>query len=122
MFRRLARFKTQLMTMWYACRHPATPLYIKVLMAVIVMYVISPVDIIPDVIPVIGWLDDAIIVPIGVGLLLKLLPEEVRLQGEARRENNITGQAWRKGFSRTLWGILLLWLMLLGYVFFHRMS
>nr|WP_154324730.1 YkvA family protein [Pantoea sp. 201603H] len=122
MFRRLARFKTQLMTMWYACRHPETPLYIKLLMAVIVMYVISPVDIIPDVIPVIGWLDDAIIVPIGVGLLLKLLPEEVRLQGEARRENNITGQAWRKGFSRTLWGILLLWLMLLGYVFFHRMS
>jgi uncharacterized membrane protein YkvA (DUF1232 family) len=53
------------------------PWYVKLLVGFIIAYIISPVDLIPDFIPVIGLLDEAILVPIGIGLALKLMPAEV---------------------------------------------
>lgn len=56
---------------------PDVPWYAKLLVGLIVAYIISPIDLIPDFIPVLGLLDEAILVPIGVGLALKLMPEQV---------------------------------------------
>ena len=53
------------------------PWYVKLLVGLIVAYIISPIDLIPDFIPVLGLLDEAILVPIGIGLALKLMPEQV---------------------------------------------
>lgn len=77
-FARLLVFRTELATLWYAFRHPETPWHLKAAMVAVVVYVLSPIDLIPDFIPVLGWMDDLILVPLAVGLIVRLLPLEVR--------------------------------------------
>jgi uncharacterized membrane protein YkvA (DUF1232 family) len=73
--RRLLQFKTELMLLWRAFLAPETPAWLKGLMLVIPAYLISPIDFIPDFIPVVGWLDDAILIPIMVHLIVRMLPQ-----------------------------------------------
>jgi len=63
--------------LWFAVRHPAAPAWLKVGAALIVLYVVSPIDLIPDVLPVIGFVDDLIVVPLAIRWLLRHLPVEV---------------------------------------------
>jgi uncharacterized membrane protein YkvA (DUF1232 family) len=64
--------------LWLALKHPLSPGWLKAGVAGILLYVISPIDLIPDVIPVIGLMDDVILVPLAVRWLLKRLPSTVR--------------------------------------------
>jgi uncharacterized membrane protein YkvA (DUF1232 family) len=59
--------------LWIALRHPAAPTWLKVGTALIVLYVLSPIDLIPDVVPVLGWMDDVVLVPLAIRFLLKRL-------------------------------------------------
>lgn len=90
MFLRLTRWakliKKDVLTLWFACRDPATPVWIKALAGLVVAYALSPVDLIPDFIPILGLLDDAIIIPLGVMLLLRLLPAQVKVRALASAE------------------------------------
>ena len=61
--------------LWLAARDPRTPRTVKILAMAIAAYALSPVDLIPDFIPVLGLLDDVLIVPLGILLVLKLMPE-----------------------------------------------
>lgn len=69
--------KRDVMTLWFALKHPLTPWYARAFAAVLTAYALSPIDLIPDFIPILGYLDDLIIVPVGVWLLLRLVPTEV---------------------------------------------
>ncbi|KUK90155.1 MAG: hypothetical protein XE04_1567 [Marinimicrobia bacterium 46_43] len=62
--------------LYLAYRHPATPWYAKIFAAVVVGYAFSPIDLIPDFIPVLGYLDDILLVPLGITLALRMIPEE----------------------------------------------
>ena len=64
--------------LWYALQHPQSPPWLKWGTAGVVLYLVSPVDLIPDVIPVIGLLDDIILVPLAIRWLLKHLPANIR--------------------------------------------
>lgn len=75
--------KRDVTTLWFALKHPDTPWYARVLAAVVTAYALSPIDLIPDFIPVLGYLDDLIIVPAGVWLLLKIVPENVLVDSRA---------------------------------------
>ena len=79
--------KGQLLTLWFSRSHPDTPLVAKILAALVVAYAFSPIDLIPDFIPVLGYLDDVILVPLGIWLVLKLIPAHVladcRLKADA---------------------------------------
>jgi uncharacterized membrane protein YkvA (DUF1232 family) len=75
--RRARRLKAETYTLYLAYRHPRTPWYAKVFAALIVGYVFSPIDPIPDFIPVVGLLDELVVVPIGVILARKMIPEGV---------------------------------------------
>ncbi len=90
MFMRLRRWakliKRDVLTLWFACRDPRTPWWFKLLAFGIVAYALSPIDLIPDFIPIIGLLDDAIIIPLGVMILLRLLPRDVRISSAERAE------------------------------------
>jgi uncharacterized membrane protein YkvA (DUF1232 family) len=68
--------------LWLAARDPRTPWFAKALAFVVAGYALSPIDLIPDVIPVIGYLDDLIIVPVGILLIVRLIPPP--LMGEFR--------------------------------------
>ena len=65
------------LALWHALRHPRTPLVAKLLAAVVVGYAVSPIDLIPDFIPVLGLLDDLVLLPLGIALCLKLVPADV---------------------------------------------
>lgn len=69
--------KRDVMTLWFVLRHPHTPWLARALAAILTAYALSPIDLIPDFIPVLGYLDDLIIVPVGIWLLLKIIPEQV---------------------------------------------
>lgn len=77
------KLKRHTLTVYFAARDPRTPLAVRVLALLVAAYAFSPIDLIPDFIPVIGYLDDLLIVPIGVALVVRLTPVEVL---EAARE------------------------------------
>ena len=66
--------KREALTLWIAARDPRTPLVAKLLAGAVAAYAFSPIDLIPDFIPVLGLLDDLLIVPLGVWAVLKLVP------------------------------------------------
>ena len=81
MWKRIALLWTLVRTdarrLWFALRHPAAPGWLKVGAALIVAYVISPIDLIPDVLPIIGVVDDFVLVPLAIRWLLNRLPREI---------------------------------------------
>lgn len=70
-------FRRELGTLWHAFRHPMTPLHLKLAMLVVPLYLISPLDLIPDMLPFLGIVDDFVIVPMLVSWIVRLLPPEV---------------------------------------------
>ncbi|ORM57314.1 hypothetical protein PRCB_07315 [Pantoea rodasii] len=122
MFMRLRRWarliKRDVLTLWFACRDPRTPWWFKLMAFGIVAYALSPIDLIPDFIPIIGLLDDAIIVPLGVIILLRLLPREIRISSAERADvQRARGKkivSWA-GFGLTV----IVWLAVVAYLV-HR--
>ena len=82
--RRARRLKTETLALYLAYRDPRVPWYARVLAALVVGYVFSPIDPIPDFIPVVGLIDELIVVPIGVWAVLKMVPPGV--MAECREE------------------------------------
>lgn len=81
------RIKRDGVTLWFAGKHPGTPWYAKALGLFVVAYALSPIDLIPDFIPVLGYVDDILLLPALIWLTVKLLPElvlaECRVQADA---------------------------------------
>src|ERR1700753_22652 len=81
MFDRLKRrargLKRDAYAVYLAARDPNTPWYVKALAIAVAGYALSPVDLIPDFIPALGYIDDLIIVPLGIALVVSLIPEQV---------------------------------------------
>lgn len=76
--------KRQIMVLWFSCRHPKAPWLAKALAVCVVAYALSPIDLIPDFIPVLGYLDDLILLPLGILLVMRLMPEEVLMECRIR--------------------------------------
>ena len=72
---RFLKFRTELVALWRAFLSPGTPLHLKALMLLVPLYLLSPIDLVPDVIPFLGWLDDMVIVPLLVGWIFGMLPK-----------------------------------------------
>ncbi len=70
--------KTDARQLWSALRHPLSPSWLKWGVAGIALYLVSPIDLIPDFIPFLGVMDDIVLVPLAIGWLLKKLPASVR--------------------------------------------
>lgn len=74
---RARALKADTMALYLAARHPQTPWYAKLLVTAIVAYALSPIDLIPDFIPLLGYLDDLVLLPLGIVLAVKLIPAPV---------------------------------------------
>ena len=81
---RARELKAEVFALYAAMRDPRTPWYAKLLIVVIVAYALSPIDLIPDFIPVLGFLDDILLLPLGIVLAVKLIPPEVMNECRAR--------------------------------------
>ncbi len=78
--------KKETYALYFAYRDPRVPWYAKLLVAFVVAHTFSPIDLIPDFIPVLGYLDDLIITPLGLALALKLIPAEVMAEARIKAE------------------------------------
>lgn len=106
--------KRETYALYIAARHPRTPWYVRVLAGAVVAYALSPIDLIPDFIPVLGYLDDLIIVPLGIAAVLRLIPAEVlddcRAQAQARMERRVSWVG--AAFIVAVWLLAAAWLVL----------
>lgn len=76
--------KVDIVALWLAARDPRVPWTIKAVAASVVAYALSPIDLIPDFIPVLGYLDDLLIVPAGIWLVVRLIPAPLMVEFRAR--------------------------------------
>ncbi len=76
--------KAEILALYLAARDPRTPWYAKLFMAGVVAYAMSPIDLIPDFVPVLGYLDDLILIPLGVALAIRMTPPDVLTECRAK--------------------------------------
>jgi len=108
------QLRTEIVALYLASKHPRTPWYAKVLAALIIGYALSPIDLIPDFIPVIGYLDDFIIVPAGIALLIKIIPRDVLEECRAKARSDFSEGKPKNWIAAII--IVLIWLFALYLV------
>ena len=82
--------KAETFALYLAARHPATPWYAKLLAAAVAAYAFSPIDLIPDFVPILGYVDDLILIPMGIALAIKMIPPAVMTECRARAQKIIS--------------------------------
>lgn len=121
LMRKAHDLKREILVLYFAGRDPRTPWYVKVLVGCVVAYALSPIDLIPDPIPVLGYLDDLLLLPIGIYIAVRLIPQEILSDCRARAAKTQVRlpKDWR---AATV--ILLFWLIVLalsGYFLFEAL-
>lgn len=106
-----ARLKTDTYALYLAGRDPRTPRHVRLLVAAVVAYALSPIDLIPDFIPVLGYLDDLVLVPLGIALAIKMIPSEVLEECREKARDTLPGSSPRGLAAAVV--IAAFWLMLL---------
>ena len=105
------QLRTEIVALYLASKHPRTPWYAKVLAALIIGYALSPIDLIPDFIPVVGYLDDLIIIPAGIALLVKIIPGDVLEECRLKAQSDLPSRKSKHRVAAIL--IVLIWLLVL---------
>jgi len=106
------RLKTETLALYLAARDPRTPWYARVLVAGIAAYALSPIDLIPDFIPVLGHLDELVLIPLGIALALRLIPAEVMADARARARAELASGSPRSRVAAAV--IVAIWLVVLA--------
>jgi uncharacterized membrane protein YkvA (DUF1232 family) len=117
---RVRQLKQEQLAIYIACKDPRVPWYARVFAGFVVAYALSPIDLIPDVIPILGYLDDLILVPLGIILVLKMIPPAVLAECREKAEaamNQDKPTSWIAAIV-----IVAIWLLLgiLGLVWIGR--
>jgi len=106
------QLKQHTLTVYFAARDPRTPILVRVLALLVAAYALSPIDLIPDFIPVLGYLDDLLLLPLGLALVVRLTPPEVlesaRLQAQQASARPVS--------YPTAAFIVCVWLIVLGFL------
>jgi uncharacterized membrane protein YkvA (DUF1232 family) len=107
------QLKAEIITLYLVVRHPRTPWYAKLFIAGVVAYALSPIDLIPDFIPVLGYLDDLIIVPLGIALSIKMIPYPILIEcrEKALKINWNKKKNWKAGIA-----IIIIWIISVALV------
>jgi uncharacterized membrane protein YkvA (DUF1232 family) len=107
---RARHLKAETFALYLAARHTATPWYAKLMVAAIVAYALSPIDLIPDFVPILGYLDDLVLIPLGVTLAIRMIPPTVMSECRARAQEVIANGKPVSRVAGTV--IVLIWLTL----------
>ena len=106
---RARRLKADTYALYLAYRDPRVPWYARLVAACVVAYALSPIDLIPDFIPVVGYLDDLLLVPLGIALAVRLIPPAVL--AECRAQAQATLDRGGSGARAVAAAIVVLWLL-----------
>lgn len=108
--RRARDLKIEVYAVYLAYRDPRVPLYARILAACVAGYAFSPIDLIPDPIPVLGYLDDLVLVPLGIALVVRMIPPDVLAECRQKsREVMSQGKPVNKAAAAV---IIVIWLLL----------
>jgi uncharacterized membrane protein YkvA (DUF1232 family) len=107
---RARQLKIEVYAIWLAYRDPRVPWYARLFAACVVGYAFSPIDLIPDFIPVLGYLDDLILIPLGVTLALKMIPPSVLAECRAQARQEMSHDKPVNRIAAAL--IVVVWLLL----------
>jgi uncharacterized membrane protein YkvA (DUF1232 family) len=108
------KLKIETYALYLACRDKRTPWYAKALALLVVAHTFSPIDLIPDFIPVLGYLDDLLIVPLGIWLAVKMIPPEVMAEARQQAAENMAVDSKLGKWGAVI--IILTWLVALAGV------
>jgi uncharacterized membrane protein YkvA (DUF1232 family) len=112
--KRAATLKREAYALYIAARDPRVPWHAKAFMGLVLAHTFSPIDLIPDFIPVLGYLDDLIVTPLGIALALKMIPAQVMI--DARQQAEVLLQQG-KPISRTgAIMVIAIWLLIIAAV------
>ncbi len=106
------KLRIEIYAMYLAYMDPRTPWYAKWLVAVIVAYALSPIDLIPDFIPVLGYLDDIILIPLGLVLARKIIRPEVLAECRKKAASELSGKSLTNYWAAAI--IVTFWLVIIG--------
>jgi len=113
---RAAALQSDTYALYLACRDPRVPWLPKLISVLVVAYALSPIDLIPDFVPLVGYLDDLILVPLGLSLAIRLIPAallEEHRAAAAQRFSEPRPRSWGgAAIVLTIWGFALLWLVI----------
>jgi uncharacterized membrane protein YkvA (DUF1232 family) len=111
------KLKLEVHALYLASKDPRVPWHARALAVAVVAYAFSPIDLIPDPIPVIGYLDDLILIPLGIALVIKMVPADILQEcREKAASTRIEGKPrnWIAGGI-----IILIWLSIFGFTFYY---
>ena len=108
------RLKTELYALYLACHDPRVPWYARALSICVVGYAFSPIDLIPDFIPILGYLDDLIIVPLGIMLVLKMIPPAVMVECRVKAQSGTLANKPKNWIAAGI--ILIVWVLFAVFV------
>ncbi|CAN7528604.1 YkvA family protein [Rossellomorea sp. LjRoot5] len=106
--------KQDLIVLYLSYKDPRTPLYAKILAMCVVAYAFSPIDLIPDFIPIIGYLDDVILVPLGIIVTLKLIPSEVLKEKREQARHMVKSDKHKNWFVGAIF--IIIWILLAVWI------
>jgi uncharacterized membrane protein YkvA (DUF1232 family) len=107
---RAGHLKTETYALYFAARDPRTPWFAKLLVAGVVAYAFSPIDLIPDFVPVLGYLDDLVLIPLGITLAIKLVPCSVLSECRAQAKETVKN---KKPVNRVAGAVIVaIWILL----------
>jgi uncharacterized membrane protein YkvA (DUF1232 family) len=112
--RRATELKADIYALYLAARHPGVPWFAKWLALMVTAYAFSPIDLIPDFVPVFGHLDDLVLLPLGIALTLKLIPPGI--WAECRAQARIDSAARSRAGWVAAAVIALLWLLVIAWL------
>ena len=104
------RLKTELHALYLAYKDPRVPWYARIFAVVVVTYAFSPIDLIPDPIPVLGYLDDLVLVPLGIALAVRMIPDAVLAECR-EKARNAEAETGPKGTAAAV-AVVAVWLLL----------
>ena len=105
------KLKQEVIAIYFVMKHPKTPLYAKIFTAIIVGYALSPIDLIPDFIPVLGYIDEAILLPLWIALVIKMIPANILVS--CREKATTNPPAAKPKIWAAAYVIVMLWLVIL---------
>lgn len=117
-----ADLKESVVALYLAAKEPGTPRLAKWVIAVTVAYALSPIDLIPDFIPVLGYLDDLLILPVGIWIAIRLIPDEIWHACKAKAASETFSLAKNR---HAAYVVVLLWVLVfawLGHLIFSEVS
>jgi uncharacterized membrane protein YkvA (DUF1232 family) len=104
------QIKRDVVALWIAARDPRTPVLAKIAAGAVAAYALSPIDLIPDFVPVLGYLDDLLIVPLGIMLAVRLVPPALMVEFRASAARRVGRPVSKAGLAV----IVTLWLIAIG--------